>query len=150
MLSCARWGAGGHVGAHWHTYRQMKRRLVRELLASAVSQGLPVVKSLGALVLSSCQKFLLREELCVWPNNFALKTPNFKTTCVCLCVHETLFFVREHHVSRWPLAALRCPKIPSCLWSLRFCILLQISWEFLAPFVVFALRKPELESSKLV
>lgn len=66
----------GHRRTH-RTDTQMKRGIVSELLSSAVSQGLPVAKPLDALVLSSCQKFCLREELCVWPDNFALQTLNF-------------------------------------------------------------------------
>lgn len=109
MLSSPYWEMGEHMHTHWHTQKQMKSRIVSKLLSSALSQGLPVVKSLGVLVLSCCQKFCLREKLCVWPDNFGLQTLNFVTECVdvCahLCVNETLFFVREHHVARCPLAA---------------------------------------------
>lgn len=70
-----------------HTHTQMKRRIVWEPLSSAVSQGLPVVGSLGALVLSSCQELWLRGELCVWPDNFALQTLNLEADYVCVCVY---------------------------------------------------------------
>lgn len=132
-----------------HTHTQMKRRIVWEPLSSAVSQGLPVVGSLGALVLSSCQELWLRGELCVWPDNFALQTLNFEADYVCVCVHETLFFVRVHYVACWPLAALRSPEIPSCLWSLVlwFATIFQ---GIPSSFVFFAVQKVELEASKWV
>lgn len=78
-----------NMRTHRHTYKYIKGTIVSELLSSAVSHGLPVVKSLVSLVLSSCQNFWLREELCFWPDNFGLKTLDFNTECVCVFVCAT-------------------------------------------------------------
>lgn len=62
------------------------------------------------------------------PDNSALQTLNLNAECVCVYgrgrerEHETLFFVREHHVAAWPRVGLYCPEIPSCLWFQRFSV----------------------------
>lgn len=144
-----------HSSSHRDTgvHTQMKRGIVPELVSSTVSQGLPVVRSWGALVRSSCQKLWLREAHCVWPDNFALQKLNFAAAvddCVYVCVRARI----------WDLVLCSRASSPSLtsLWSWNtqlpvVSVVFYLTTKFpiiSLSFVTIIVQKVEVEDNELV
>lgn len=144
---------GIHPRTETGVHTQKKRGIVRELVSSTVSQGLPVVRSWGVLILSSCQKLWLREEHCVWPDNFALQKLNFAAAADRVCARGRIWDLVLCSGASSPSLTSRFP-----LWSWNpqlpvVSVVFYLATKFLIislSFIAITIQIVEVENNELV